>query len=166
MCNLHKFIKIFYFNKMDKVIGVLGFDNTRSQTDNRYLSQFSCDRQRNINYISGDGSGVLGNANETRSVRDMQMIKDFSCSKENYRSDQKIAVMLEPRSVKDMAMLREYNPTLCTEGYMQRGGHMGQSAKVQYMQNGGPFENYECPYAQMNYNPYNSSTNVKFVPLM
>jgi len=152
---------------MDKVIGVLGYDNTRSQMDKMYLSNFSCDRRPQATLVMPkDVSGVLGNVNEGRSVRDMQMLQGYSCATtENYRSDSKIVYMMEPRSEKDKVMLKEFNSGVCKEGFLQRGSHMGQSAKIQYMQNGGPFENYQCPYAQLNYNPYNSSSNVKFVPM-
>lgn len=153
---------------MDKLIGVLGYDNTRSQTDKRYLSEFSCQGRKYADnkMLPNDGSGVLGYVQEERSLRDMQLLKNYSCSRENYTDTSRMEMMTEPRSPRDIAMLKEYNPGTCKEGYLQRGGHMGQSGKVQYLRNGGPFENYECPYARLNYNPYNSSANVKYVPLM
>lgn len=162
-------------------IGVISTPDGRSQRDLEMLKAFSCKRQpRDIPKVVGDGIGILGSDIEERSIRDKQMAVNFSCSsRENY-SDQ----MIYPRSEKDMAMLREFNgpcqeklakQNFANESYCRgcpcgcNGGRNCQCRCKNCPYCHSSVENYcgsSMPEIQrLNYNPYNSSSNIKYVSL-
>jgi len=145
----------------NSTIGVISTPDGRSKRDLELQQAFSCKRpNQNIPNVAADSLGVLGFAMEERSGRDKQMLSNFSCSsRENYSPE-----MIYPRSVRDMQMLHDFNPGACQENFQFQGNHYGQRAKIarreDYCGSSNP-----SPIAQLNFNPYNSSSSIKYVPL-
>jgi len=148
----------------NNTIGVISVINERSQRDLQLQKNFSCTRTSNpSNLMVRNGTGVLGTGVEERSVRDKQMIGNFSCSsRENYSKTK----MIYPRSEKDTYMLSKFN---CNENFKQvsnleRENYCGCQGTCNCSQRHG----CGCggiPHATLNFNPYNSSSNITFVPL-
>ena len=96
-------------------IGVLDREvGQRSQRDMDMLQKFSCNRIEKFSSPASNGIAVLGTNNEERTLKDKEMQREFSCSRntrlmptevrENFDQE-----MMYPRSVKDMAMLKQFN---------------------------------------------------------
>ena len=173
---------------MDRnTIGVISTPDGRSSRDLQMMQNFSCGRPMQADArVIGNGTVVLGSDIEERSSRDQQMLAQFSCSRENYVGPDGT---IYPRSSKDQAMLKEFNAGNCKEQY-----HYNQKQKIARenhcecgcMKNGEckggcscgsscPYcsasrENYcgssgNNPFAQLNFNPYNSSSSITYVPI-
>lgn len=176
----------------NSTIGVISTPDGRSQRDLQLQKEFSCARHGQPGQrVVGDSVTVLGFNTEERSVRDKQILAEFSCSRENYSTPK----MIYPRSPKDVAMLKEFNPGVCHETFQYQGSHSGQREKIarRDLSSLGRMnaESYGCPcgcpgqrcncprncpcgcnnvenyqaLASLNYNPYNTSSNVTYVPL-
>ena len=153
----------------NSTVGVFSTGENRSQRDMQLQSDFNCKRpNQSLPRTNGNGTGVLGSNISERTSRDKQLQNEFSCSnkRENYcsgspgpsphpNSDE----MIYPRSVRDKAMLKEFNPGACQ---IQR-----ELSRENYCGGGSPSVSGapSGPWANLNYNPYNSSSNITYVSL-
>jgi hypothetical protein len=156
-------------------IGVISTPDGRSSRDLQMMQNFSCTRpNQRGSQVNGSGTVVLGSTMEERSSRDKQMLAQFSCSRENYVGPDG---MIYPRSSKDEAMLKEFNACPCKEPYTKTcsctncgcGCMSGRPCKCRgncsaFSENycGPPANN---PFSQLNFNPYNSSSSITYVPV-
>lgn len=127
------------------------------------------------------GIGVMGSANEERSVEDNLLQSDFGCVREGYVSGE----MIEPRTEYDMIMLRQFGGG-CNESYdslqakrkarERRENYCPMSMRQACPGRCGCMGGCgcaNCPYrVRENYgiglsngNPYNTSSNVRYLPL-
>lgn len=180
---------------MNKTIGVLGISEERSMKDVILQKEFNCARNNErIRHVDGGSIGVIGVNYDERSSADKKLQNEFSCSRENYCSGSggNNMQMIEPRSSKDRMMLREFNPGACQEQFQYRSGHYNQKDKIASRNKesfyckcqgncgcgnncncgsncpggcGGAKESFPSGFATLNANPYNTSSNVKYVPL-
>jgi hypothetical protein len=168
-------------------IGVISTPDGRTLRDMQMLQNFSCKRPNQMgDNIIGNGTVVLGSNIEERSGRDRQMLSEFSCSREGYVGPDG---MIYPRSVMDRVMLKEFNrcgdqvenyrcpcgcggdcrvgcgcPRGCPCYQNVRENYCG-SGGINFIASNGPNINGNGPFAQLNFNPYNSSSNINYVPL-
>lgn len=172
----------------NNTFGVLGTGEERTDTDMKLQEVFNCKRSSNILYPSGDGIGVIGSNNEQRSETDTTLQKDYGCVREGYRMPV-VVQMLEPRTVYDMNMLKQFNVG-CGESYDslqakriardRRESYCPMMMRTHAMacsggcgcQGGCGCPN--CPYrVRENYgavgltdgHPYNTSSSVRYLPL-
>ena len=155
-------------NKRDIGYGVLGYNNLydRTDRDKQMISAFSCAGSKENFTSSESGFRVHPHAVELEASKNMDMIY--------------------PRSVMDQPMLKEFSCP-CKEGYTSRARenftHSANSTPSASQCHCGPNcpcgpncrcgPNCNCasngvnkgPIASLNFNPYNSSSNVNYVPL-
>lgn len=124
------------------------------------------------------GFGVMGSAIEERTKEDSLLQKDFGCVREGYTSGE----MLEPRTAYDMNMLKQFNH--CGESYNSLQARRLARENYCPMMMRQPCPGRcgcmggcgcpNCPYrVRENYggvglsngNPYNTSSNVRYLPL-
>lgn len=100
----------------DNTIGVISTLDGRSTRDLQLQQNFNCERSNKlISNINGNGIASLGSNYEERSGKDKQILNQFSCNtRENFTAGSN---MIYPRSVKDQAMLKEFNACPCKENF-------------------------------------------------
>lgn len=137
-------------NFESKAIGVISAIGMRSEYDTKQISDLPCGRKPSSTMVEANSIGIIGPIDE-RSVKDRALLAMFSCkngSRENYTLKPVPGVtgsLIEPRSVMDDAMLAKFNSCACKEG----------------------FEGPSCsaPKGVAVPNPYNSSGNIRYVPI-
>lgn len=141
---------------MEKTIGVFSVDNNRSLRDMEMLNSFKCNGSTLENFTNSqlDSFGVLGTNINERSVKDRELLSTFRCNMDNISGTESFTLepkagvtgdmLYFPRSVRDREMLSTFN-TGCAqvENYCGSANNMNSG---------------------MN-NPYNTSRNIKFLPL-
>lgn len=164
----------------NNTFGVLGTEEARTQYDITLQQDFNCQRvSLSPQYKSGDGIGVIGSNIDERTDSDRQLQRDYGCVKEGYRQIDTVQ-MIEPRTEYDMQMLRQFGG--CGEGYnslqarklsMQRRENFCPMARSCRGGCGcmGKCRCPRCSYREdfgvglTNGQQYNTSSNVKYLPL-